>query len=99
MNFKSKLILALLVSVPSTLAAVNGACTNNNGICIASATCSKYNGKSITGKCPNDPADIKCCDDIPCQSGGKTGSCMFKSQCSGTAIAGLCPGGDDFQCC
>jgi len=100
MHFNSKLILTLLYSIPSTLAAVNGGCTGRDGICISTANCSKYGGQSFTGKCPNDANDIKCCDDIPCKADdGRTGYCMFTNQCGGEGISGKCPGGSNFKCC
>jgi len=99
MRFNPKLILSLLVTVPSTMAAVNGSCTGRNGICIATNTCTKYGGQSFVGKCPKDPNNIKCCDNIPCKANGVTGSCMFENQCSGQTVAGLCPGGNNFKCC
>ena len=98
----SKLVLTLLtiVTIPSTLAALNGKCSDRNGICIYTADCSKYNGRSFTGKCPNDANDIRCCDNIPCKADdGRTGNCVFTNQCSGLAISGKCPGGNDFKCC
>jgi len=99
MHFNSKLIKTLLVTIPYTLAEINEGCTGRNGICINTYTCIKYNGKSFTGKCPNDASNIRCCDNIPCQSNGKTGKCMFTSQCQGTTVSGLCPGNGDFKCC
>jgi hypothetical protein len=103
MRFNSKLILSLLVTIPSTLAAVNGKCTGRNGICISTANCSKYGGKSFTGKCPSDPNDIKCCDNITCKANdGRSGSCVFSNQCNTSThelISGKCPGGSDFKCC
>jgi len=103
MHLNSKLVLSLLVAIPSTLAAVNGKCTGRNGICISSANCKKFSGKSYTGKCPKDPNDIKCCDDITCEADdGRLGSCMYTNQCntkSKELISGKCPGGNDFKCC
>lgn len=34
-----------------------------------------------------------------CTSGGRTGTCMPMSMCTGTAVRGLCPGPADIQCC
>jgi len=104
MHFKSKSILSLLlITIPSSLAAVNGRCSGRNGICISTANCGAYGGKSYTGKCPSDPNDIKCCDDIVCKAGdGRSGSCMFSNQCdtnTNDLISGKCPGGNDFKCC
>ena len=30
---------------------------------------------------------------------GKSGQCLFTSQCSGESVSGKCPGGTDFKCC
>jgi len=101
MRFNTKLILSLLLTVaPSTLAAVNGKCSSGKkGICIATGTCSKYGGSTSNGYCPSDPNNIKCCSNIPCKYNGKSGSCMFTSECSGSTVSGLCPGGSNFKCC
>jgi len=99
MKLNSKLILSLVATIPSTLAAVNGRCTGRNGICVATGTCSSYGGTYYTGRCPNDPNNIKCCDNISCRVNGQVGKCMFTSQCSGTTVSGYCPGGNDFKCC
>ena len=100
MHFNSILIITLLFTIPTILAAVNGQCNGRNGICIQTSTCSNYGGESFSGKCPSDPNDIKCCDNIPCTSNdGKKGSCVFSSQCDGESISGKCPGGNDFKCC
>lgn len=34
-----------------------------------------------------------------CTSGGRMGTCMPMSMCSGTSVRGLCPGPADIQCC
>ena len=53
-----------------------------------------------TRKCPSDPNDIVCCDNISCKADdGRTGKCLFSDQCLGEAISGKCPGGSDFKCC
>ena len=95
-----KFILILLAVVSTTFAATNGPCTGRSGICIDSGTCSTLGGTVYSGKCPSDPNSIKCCDNIPCRSDdGKSGKCVFSSQCSGTSVSGKCPGGNDFKCC
>jgi len=99
MFFNPKLVLSLLVTVPSVFAELNGRCSNHDGICINTGICDSYNGSNVIGKCPNDPNDVKCCFSIPCSSNGKLGNCMFKSQCAGETVTGLCPGGTDFICC
>jgi len=100
MRLNAKLVLTLLAALPSTFAAVNGKCSNGkNGICIATGTCSNYGGTYSSGYCPNDPSNIKCCENIKCKYNGTTGSCKFTDQCNGTPISGLCPGGTNFKCC
>ena len=100
MSSISKSILILLAIVSSTLAALNGKCSGRSGICISTANCNRYSGKSYSGKCPNDANDIRCCDDIPCSADdGRTGYCVFSDQCSTTTVSGKCPGGSNFKCC
>lgn len=55
-------------------------------------------GSYVSGKCPKDSNNIKCCNKA-CKVSGKSGKCMFKSECSGTTYSGYCPGGSDFVCC
>jgi len=96
----SPIVLSLLAAVPSALAALNGACSYGvKGICVNTSTCSSYGGKTSTGNCPSDPNNVKCCSNIPCKSNGKSGSCMFTSECRGQTVSGLCPGGSNFKCC
>lgn len=52
----------------AALAAINGHCTGTatgiwlqDGICETIATCDYYHGTYITGGCPNDGNDVKCC--------------------------------------
>ena len=99
MTFDPKLILILLATISTAFASLNGQCSGRNGICIKTSSCTKYNGQSYSGKCPSDPNDVKCCDEIPCSSNGKSGKCIFASQCNGESVSGLCPGGNDFKCC
>ena len=99
MHFNSKLILTLLVIIQIALASVNDKCSGRTGICLKTDTCSQYGGQTFSGKCPSDPNDVKCCDSISCSADGKSGQCVFESQCKGTAYSGKCPGGSDFKCC
>ena len=100
MNFNLQLILTLLVIIPTIFADVNGGCSGRNGICISSDKCSSYGGESFSGKCPSDPNNIKCCDNIRCTADdGRKGTCAFSDQCNGEKISGKCPGGSDFKCC
>ena len=100
MHSSLKLILILLITLPTFFAAVNGGCSGRSGICIKTSTCSNFGGQSFSGKCPSDPNDVKCCDNIPCTANdGRSGSCVFTSQCNGETFSGKCPGGSDFKCC
>ena len=62
----SSYVIALFPVV--ALAAVNGKCSGtatgfwlSDGICEPTATCDYYHGTYITGGCPNDVDDVKCC--------------------------------------
>ena len=100
MNFNLKLILTLLVIIPTIFADVNGGFSGRNGICISTDKCSSYGGETFSGKCPSDPNSIKCCDNIRCTADdGRKGTCAFSDQCNGEKISGKCPGGSDFKCC
>ena len=99
MYFDSKFILILLLTISTALSYVEGPCSGRDGICIDTGTCSNYGGTTYSEKCPTDPFNIKCCDDIPCSGNGKTGKCVFSNQCSGDIIDGKCPGGSNFKCC
>ena len=63
-----KFILILIAVISTAFAATNGKCSGRTGICIDSSKCSNYGGTTFSGKCPNDPNSIKCCDNIPCRS-------------------------------
>jgi len=108
MRFNFRRVLSLLVVVPSTLAAVNGACSNGvKGICISTSTCNSYGGTISSGNCPDDPSDIKCCSDISCsfivpekfKHIRYFGKCMFTNECNYSTVPNLCPGGSNFKCC
>ncbi|KAK4199168.1 hypothetical protein QBC40DRAFT_297735 [Triangularia verruculosa] len=96
----------------AALATVNGHCSGDQatgewrskGICISTGTCTSYGGKYITGACPNDPDNIKCClvgrypsTVNPC--GGLSWCDWTSNSCSGTRPTGYCPGGDNYRCC
>ncbi|MCF0160125.1 MAG: hypothetical protein HUJ99_04995, partial [Bacteroidaceae bacterium] len=91
-------MILLLISISATLAAINGRCSSGNGVCVSTSSCLNSGGSYVSGKCPNDSSDIKCCNKN-CNVNGKSGQCMFKSSCSGTTYSGYCPGGSDFVCC
>jgi hypothetical protein len=59
---------------------------------------------TVTGACPNDPADVKCCITKQCTNTvGKGGVCLNNpssvNKCSGSFVKGRCPGPSDVQCC
>ena len=60
MHFNIKLILTLLLTISKIFAAINDKCTGRNGICLQTDTCSQYGGQIFTGKCPDDPSDVRC---------------------------------------
>ncbi|KAI4178707.1 MAG: hypothetical protein LQ346_007359 [Caloplaca aetnensis] len=98
MTILTSTTLSLLAFTASTtLAALNGACSVNGtpGVCLRTADCDN-GGTSTAGFCPDDPVDVKCCTKASCGSGG---NCRFASSCSGTTLAGQCPGPTDFKCC
>ena len=99
MKFDTKLILIVLATISATLASLNGECSGRSGICIKTDVCSNYGGQSFSGKCPSDPKDVLCCDEIPCSANGKSGKCIFADQCDGETVSGKCPGGSNFKCC
>ncbi|ORX41693.1 hypothetical protein BCR36DRAFT_416588 [Piromyces finnis] len=100
MRFNTNLVLSFLLSVPAALAAVNGRCSSGNGVCVSTTSCTNAGGTYVSGKCPNDPSNVKCCNKTKCVApNGAVGSCKFTSDCTGTTYSGLCPGGSNFKCC
>jgi hypothetical protein len=69
--YNMKLTISFFMLVPSTIAALNGHCTDIDhlgpgsflvdGICTYTSTCKQYGGSYATGACPGDPEDVKCC--------------------------------------
>ena len=79
--------------------ASNGKCSSGNGICIPTDECTKSGGNYVSGKCPNDPVNVKCCNK-KCSYNGRQGECKFVGDCKdGDIYSGLCPGNSDFKCC
>ena len=77
----------------------NGKCSSGNGICITTDECTKNGGSYVSGKCPNDPNNVKCCNK-KCSYNGKQGDCKFVDECkNGNIYSGLCPGNSNFKCC
>ncbi|GAQ81688.1 hypothetical protein KFL_000880020 [Klebsormidium nitens] len=99
MAIAAALPFLLLVLLAPTQATLNGQCSvgSTPGVCIATADCTSGGGTYASGYCPNDPTDVKCCYKTSCDSG--KGSCKWTSSCSGTSVAGYCPGPTAFQCC
>ncbi|KAG9228435.1 hypothetical protein BJ875DRAFT_489873 [Amylocarpus encephaloides] len=90
--------LALLLAIGGVHAAVNEPCVGSGGapgVCVSSASCTSTGGKSISGACPSDPADIKCCTKTACSGG----NCRWQSDCAGSSISNQCPGPGAFKCC
>ncbi|XP_070567110.1 uncharacterized protein [Ptychodera flava] len=100
-----------VATVLVTLAAVSFAayqedpCSENGGICVESSCCPFKN--YISGQCPSQASDIKCCyskpsctfNEEPCQGAG--GECADSSCCPyNNYISGLCPSqSSDVKCC
>ncbi|KAL8704489.1 MAG: hypothetical protein Q9201_002364 [Fulgogasparrea decipioides] len=97
MAIKSTLAL-LALTAGTAFAAINGKCSVNGvaGVCLHTADCKAGSGTSTAGFCPDDPDDVRCCTKSSCGSGG---NCRWTSSCSGTTLAGQCPGPTDFKCC
>ena len=96
----SKFILILLAVISKRFSPKDNPCSGRTGICINIVTCSNYEGMTFSGKCPSDPDNIKCCDNMPCTADdGRRGSCIFTDQCKGNTVSGKCPGGSNFKCC
>jgi hypothetical protein len=95
-------LLALLLGTNIVLSAENGRCDGVPGICFKTSKCQREGGRSVSGKCPSDPNDVKCCSSIPCGSGSNSGDCTWTDDCNtrlNTLKTGLCPGPANFQCC
>ena len=92
----TKLLLSVLPLLPFVAAKVGGHCHNEygygsfswSGICVKTSDCDKYGGTYISGLCPDDPANVKCCYVNTCDSSHPEGY----SYCEWTNHA--CPLGD-----
>ncbi|KAL2683014.1 hypothetical protein Neosp_007476 [[Neocosmospora] mangrovei] len=87
--------------LPSALAASNEPCYGPNGIagvCITDAACTSAGGTSISGACPADAANIKCCSKPSCANGA-SGNCRWTSDCAGSSVTNQCPGPGQMRCC
>ncbi|SPO07717.1 uncharacterized protein DNG_10412 [Cephalotrichum gorgonifer] len=99
MKIQNLLTLASLAA--TTLAATNEPCIGSGGragVCVSTSTCSASGGTSISGACPGDAADIKCCTKASC-SNGSSGNCRWQSDCAGTSVSNQCPGPAQMKCC
>lgn len=91
----------LLPLLPLAHATVNGRCTGskatgvwgNNGICISTSKCKSFGGTYISGACPSDPNDIKCCrvssaSGTGCAPSGYSWCDWTSDSCPGTRLTG-----------
>ncbi|CCX05901.1 hypothetical protein FPQ18DRAFT_133120 [Pyronema domesticum] len=81
------------------LAAIGDTCTHSlgTGTCKLTTSCAGY---TVSGACPNDPSNVKCCTIKSCSTSAGTGTCKNTSTaCSGTYYSGACPGDSSIQCC
>ena len=96
MRFSTFVLLPALA-----LAAVNEPCygpSGRAGVCLTTSACSKAGGTAISGACPRDPANVKCCTKPTCGTGG-SGNCRWTSDCAGSSTSGQCPGPGQMKCC
>ena len=94
----SALFLSAFASV--ALGALNEPCAGPGGVagvCVTTSTCSASGGTTISGGCPADPADVKCCSKTSCANGA-SGNCRWTSDCAGTTVTNQCPGPAAFKC-
>lgn len=68
------------------------------GVCLKTSDCSAKGGVSITGACPSDPENVRCCTKASC-SNGSGGNCRWTSDCAGSTASNQCPGPSQFKCC
>jgi hypothetical protein len=68
------------------------------GVCLTTGECSASGGTTITGACPADPSNVKCCSKPSCNNGA-SGNCRWTSDCAGSSASNLCPGPGGFKCC
>ncbi|KAJ4257501.1 hypothetical protein NW762_008625 [Fusarium torreyae] len=91
-------ILLTLFFTPLSLSAPNEPCYGPNGtpgVCITEAACSSAGGTPVSGACPADAANIKCCSKPTCNSG----NCRWTSDCAGSSASNQCPGPAQMKCC
>jgi len=110
--------ILIIIAFQLASAAVNEPCLGDGGragVCISTSSCSAAGGASVTGACPADPANIRCCTKAICTKSAQYldldqhdqlhvsllagGNCRWQSDCAGKSESGLCPGPDQFKCC
>lgn len=71
------------------------------GVCISTTQCS---GNVVSGACPNDPANVKCCYETGCVwvlhnrcPGGSNVKCWAREGHCIKVEAGKCPGGKSYM--
>ncbi|KAF9158273.1 hypothetical protein BGX21_011569 [Mortierella sp. AD011] len=93
-------IVTVALSAVSVMAANTCKVGGIAGTCISTTSCASSGGTSTAGYCPKDPNNVRCCTYGTCKAkDGRSGKCVSTSACSGTSIAGLCPGPSGIQCC
>ncbi|KAF9434428.1 hypothetical protein BGZ76_008039 [Entomortierella beljakovae] len=93
-------IVTIAMSAVSVLAANSCKVGGLAGTCISTSSCASSGGKSTAGHCPKDPNNVRCCTYGTCKAkDGRSGKCVPTGSCSGTSIAGLCPGPANIKCC
>ena len=90
--------LVIAFFIPFTLAYIDGPCSDGSGWCTNTSTCTSKGGSYVSNKCPNDPADVKCCRKSVTVN-GQSGRCLATQSCSTSTLSGYCPGGNNVKLC
>ncbi|KAI6350974.1 hypothetical protein MCOR25_010237 [Pyricularia grisea] len=94
------LMLLPLLATP-VLGAIGSLCKANKvtGTCQTTSWCKGRKGQQpVTGACPNDPDNVKCCIFPECEGDVGMG-CFLESECYTYTHPGLCPGPSNYKCC
>ncbi|EON63414.1 hypothetical protein W97_02641 [Coniosporium apollinis CBS 100218] len=104
-----KLLYLLFFSLAGTsLAKIGDKCNSKEGSGICKKVSHCTSGFTVTGACPNDPNDVKCCVGKGCTKVNpaplisSAGNCYDSSKIKcvgGRYEKGLCPGPRNVQCC
>ncbi len=110
MQFNLSLLVGLFPL--AAMAAINGRCSGTatgaykeNGICVSTSSCASYGGTYISGGCPSDASNIKCClidqcygDESRCQWTNNYCDGPFRSGWSSPFLVSVVPVcmGEDF---